>query len=141
MSQDIQDQDFENPDEQEPDLQIIYFDLMNVQNNCYTTDKDQHVFYETIKNRRSCIEFHSKRLKYYRPILRESLIKIYFNPEISFLLDIISNSSSPRKYHNILRFSLNKQIQSQFPYGDNHTQMMNHFLHSFAINTEGPKDF
>ena len=114
---------------------------MNVQNNCYTTDKDQHVFYETIKNRRSCIEFHSKRLKYYRPILRESLIKIYFNPEISFLLDIISNSSNPRKYHNLLRFSLNKQIQSQFPYGDNHTQMMNHFLHSFAINTEGPKDF
>lgn len=122
-------------------LQQFYYNTIKAPDNNYTTEADHQSFLEQLISQRNCIQYHSRKLLYYRPVLKESLVKIYFHPEISMLIDIIQASSYKRRYCNILRFLLSKHIQLQFPHGDNHSSMMNAFLRQFATNTEGPKTF
>ena len=123
------------------DLQTFYFDTIRVTDNSFITDQEHHDFYTQVCSRRDTIYYYSDLLAFYRPILLEALTKIYYHPEISTLLTIIPNSEHPRQHYNTLRFLLNKHIQSQFPYGDIHLQLVQSFISSIASNKTDIRHF
>ncbi len=120
--------------EDQIDLQLFYYNIIRVTDNPFLTDQEQEYFLTQIKYKRNCISYYAEQLHYFRPILLESLVNIYFNPEISQLIQILETSTNKRRLINVLRTLLCKHIRSQFPYGDNHTQLMNTF-----INNQNPE--
>ncbi len=113
-------------------LQTTYFDIIPFEDNPFISDEALLRTRSQILNRRKCIKHYSELLQLYRPILFEHLITIYYHPEITILMQIIIDHPSPRKFHMILRKILTRNIQSQFPYGDNHVQLMESFIDSIS---------
>jgi len=113
-------------------LQSTYFDIIHVENNPFLTNESLLQTRSQILHRRKCPKHYSTLLQSFRPVLFEHLVHIYFHPEITILMQLIIGMQDPRRYHIILKQILYRNIRTQFPYGDNHVQLMNAFINSTA---------
>ena len=123
------------------DLQQTYYLHLGVKDNPHISNDSLSQLTKCIIDRRDCIKHYHELLTWFRPVLAESLVMIYYNPAISMLLEILATSPEPRHFQLILRHLYCKVIQSQFPHGDNHINLMTHFIATVANGKISVKEF
>lgn len=132
------------------DLQKFYYEI-SFQNPTICWPKNSHhenlslhhsdptkKAYELILKRRTLIRSYSNELSFFRPVLLESLTKIYFHPEISSLLTLVKTEpfikDFPKKLFVMFSGIMITNIHREFPFGDNHDELMNQFISEFIAS-------
>lgn len=122
-------------------LQKKYYDLIKVPFNPFVPQASLVKTHTLIVKRRETILHYSKLLSQYRPVLFDCLIKIYYHPEITLLLKLISDDADLQMYSATLSAILTKNIEREFPHGDNHVVLINQFIESVATGKVQLKSF
>ena len=117
------------------DIQLRYFESIPIIDLPAISDSDYQKTTSKIQSRRECIKLYIEYFRYHKPCLLDSLIQIYFHPEISILLSLLQGMSTYiRKYHIILKTILDRQRHAQFPFGDIHSQLVTDFLQEVVLS-------
>ena len=117
------------------DIQMVYYDNIPYIDNPRILDEECKRDITKVNNRRDCIQKYAEFFQYYKPCLFLNLINIYFNPEVTVLLEKIKIMPDyKRKYYLILKTVLDKHRSIQFPNGDISSKLVKDFINEILIS-------